>query len=67
MRKTFVWRYIVEDTVETKIDQKRTNQAATDNPTECHAGGGKGSGAINAGGIDGYFSTQAEILTLLRF
>lgn len=66
LRKTFVWRYIIDDTIETKIDAIRINQSAAENTVVCGERSGNGHGAINAGGIDGYFSTEAEILTLLR-
>jgi hypothetical protein len=43
--------------------------AAGEDPTECRAvnRNGTGGAAINAGGIDGCFSTEAELWALLRF
>lgn len=64
-RKTYVWRYIVQDTIETKVDRLRTSQLATTKEDPCGAMK-RPSFGINAGGIDGFFSTETEILDLLQ-
>jgi hypothetical protein len=42
-------------------------QATAEDRIEFRERSGKGSSVINAGGIDEYFSTEAERLDLLRF
>ena len=62
-RKTFVWRYIVEDTIEVKIDKLRMDQQ--DNHLEVLVGDRKKS-VIKAGGIDGGFQSKQEVLNILQ-
>jgi hypothetical protein len=74
-RKTYVWRYIVADTVEVKIDQLRMKhqEDQIDEDESMMRGGGNGNGTmkkstvlIQAGGIDGGFQSQAEVFELLQ-
>jgi SNF2 family DNA or RNA helicase len=62
-RKTYVWRYIVEGTVEVKIDKFRTEQQ--EDQLEDLISDGKKS-MIKAGGIDGGFQSQEELLDILQ-
>jgi len=60
-RKTFVWRYLIEDTVEMKIDQYRVDHQ--EDPMEDSLNKGF---TIKAGGIDGGFQTEEELLDMLQ-
>jgi hypothetical protein len=62
-RKTYVWRYIVEGTVEVKIDQLRMDHH--EDALEDALGDGRKS-KIKAGGIDGGFQSQEEVLAMLQ-
>ena len=74
-RKTYVWRYIVADTVEVKIDQLRMkhqeDQIDEDNSVMRVSGNESGTRKnsmvlIQAGGIDGGFQSQEEVFELLQ-
>lgn len=77
-RKTYVWRYIVADTVEVKIDRLRMknqdDHVDDDDDTMIGGdGGGNDNGnmkkstiLIQAGGIDGGFQSQEEVFDLLQ-
>jgi hypothetical protein len=58
-----VWRYLIADTVEGKIDSLR--QGHQDDQVEDLASEGRKS-MISAGGIDGGFQSQNELLELLK-
>jgi E3 ubiquitin-protein ligase SHPRH len=62
-RKTYVWRYLVEDTIEIKIDKLRSDHE--EDQLEDSINMGKKS-AIQAGGIDGGFQSEEELLDLLK-
>jgi SNF2 family DNA or RNA helicase len=62
-RKTYVWRYIVADTVEVKIDKLRTEHQ--EDQLEDLISDGKKS-MIKAGGIDGGFQSKEELLDVLQ-
>jgi SNF2 family DNA or RNA helicase len=62
-RKTYVWRYIVEETVEVKIDKMRMDHQ--DDQLEDSIVNGRKS-KIKAGGIDGGFQSHGEVLDLLQ-
>ena len=62
-RKTFVWRYIVQDTVEVKIDKLRTDHQ--EDQLEDLISDGKKS-MIKAGGIDGGFQSQEDLFNILQ-
>jgi hypothetical protein len=62
-RKTFVWRYIVEDTVEVKIDKLRMEHQ--EDQLEDSINDRKKS-IFNAGGIDGGFQSQEELFEILQ-
>jgi SNF2 family DNA or RNA helicase len=62
-RKTYVWRYIVEDTVEVKIDKVRMEHQG-DELEDALLDGKKSK--IKAGGIDGGFQSQEEVLDMLQ-
>ena len=62
-RKTYVWRYIVQDSVEVKIDKLRTEHQ--EDQLEDLISDGKKS-MIKAGGIDGGFQSQQELLDILQ-
>lgn len=62
-RKTFVWRYLVADTVEMKIDKLRREHQ--EDQLEDSISEGKKS-MIKAGGIDGGFQSQEELLSILQ-
>lgn len=61
-RRTTVWRYLVENTIETKIDKLRMEHQ--EDQLEDSINEGRQS-LIKAGGIDGGFSSQEEIFDLL--
>ena len=74
-RKTYVWRYIVADTVEVKIDQLRMkhqeDQIDEDDSVMRVSGNESGTRKnsmvlIQAGGIDGGFQSQEEVFELLQ-
>jgi hypothetical protein len=61
-----VWRYLMDDTIEMKIDATRAEHESDDAlEVEDEIRRGRAS-AIKAGGIDGGFQTQDELLDLLR-
>jgi len=62
-RTTHVWRYLVQDTVEVKIDKLRSEHS--DDQLEDSISDGRKS-LIKAGGIDGGFQSQEEIFDLLQ-
>jgi SNF2 family DNA or RNA helicase len=62
-RKTYVWRYIMEDTVEVKIDKMRVEHQG-DEIEDALLDGKKSM--IKAGGIDGGFQSQEEVLDMLQ-
>jgi len=64
-KKTYIHRYLVENTIEIKIDQLRAEQQAEDQQIEDAINGCKKT-AINAGGIDGGFQSQQELLEMLQ-
>jgi len=57
-KRTHVHRYIVRDTVETKIEKWRTSHSGEANASRLCA--------IRAGGIDGGFRSQEELLSILQ-
>lgn len=61
-RKTFVWRYLIEDTIEVKIDKLRSEHQ--EDQLEDSVSMGKKS-AIKAGGIDGGFECEQDLMDLL--
>ncbi len=63
-RRTTVWRYLIKDTIETKIDEMRRKQG--DHETlEDTMHSNKLNSMFSAGGMDGGFATQAELLEIL--
>jgi SNF2 family DNA or RNA helicase len=62
-RKTYVWRYIVEDTVEVKIDKLRMEHQ--EDQLEDFINDRKKS-IFKAGGIDGGFQSQEELFEILQ-
>jgi len=58
-----VWRYLVADTVEMKIDKLRREHQ--EDEVEYAISDGKKS-IFKAGGIDGGFQTEAELLDILH-
>jgi SNF2 family DNA or RNA helicase len=62
-RKTYVWRYIVEDTIEMKIDKLRMTHQ--EDQLEDSIGDGRKS-KIKAGGIDGGFQSPEALLDMLQ-
>jgi hypothetical protein len=62
-RKTTVWRYLVEDTIETKIDKLRLEHQQ-DQVEDAISAGRKST--FKAGGIDGGFQSQEELFEMLR-
>lgn len=62
-RKTFVWRYLVDDTVEMKIDKLRREHQ--EDQLEDLLNDGKKS-IFTAGGIDGGFRSHDELLSILE-
>jgi hypothetical protein len=76
-RKTYVWRYIVADTVEVKIDQLRMKRQEdqidedelmmSQSDNNYNDTSSKASMVlIQAGGIDGGFQSQEEVFELLQ-
>ena len=64
LRRTTVWRYLIKDTIEMKIDEMRRKQG--DNETlEDSMHSNKLNSVFSAGGMDGGFATQAELLEIL--
>jgi E3 ubiquitin-protein ligase SHPRH len=63
-KKTYVHRYIVEDTIETKIDKLRIEHE--EDQLEDSINEVRTKSAINGGGIDGGFRSQEELLDMLR-
>jgi hypothetical protein len=63
-KKTYVHRYIVEDTIETKIDKLRIEHE--EDQLEDSINEVRNKSAINGGGIDGGFRSQEELLDMLR-
>ena len=61
--QTTVHRYVVEDTVEVKIDAWRTSCAATDHTIVEDSQSTKPT--IRAGGVDGGFASEEELMQLL--
>ena len=58
-----MWRYLIQDTVEVKIDKLRMDHQ--EDELEDLISDGKKS-IIKAGGFDGGFQTQEELLDILQ-
>lgn len=63
-RQTVVWRYLIKDTIEMKLDKRRREQDI-DNVLEDSMHSNKLNSKFSAGGMDGGFATQAELLEIL--
>lgn len=63
-RRTVIWRYLIKDTIEMKIDEMRRNQR-DDEALEDSMHSNKLNSVFSAGGMDGGFATQAELLEIL--
>jgi E3 ubiquitin-protein ligase SHPRH len=63
-RRTYVHRYLVEGTIETKIDSIREEHQMDEESIEEALNEGRKS-IIGAGGIDGGFGNQEEVMQLL--
>ena len=55
MSKTFIHRYIIEDTIEVKIDKLRAERQSHDGEEE-EMSDNKNSEILRAGGLDGGFN-----------
>jgi SNF2 family DNA or RNA helicase len=62
-RKTYVWRYLIKDTIEIKIDKIRMEHQE-DQLEDAISEGRKL--CIKAGGIDGGFRSQEELMDILN-
>jgi len=63
-RQTVVWRYLIRDTIEMKMDGLRQTHCDEDEVLEDSSTKLKKS-VFSAGGMDGGFATQAELLEIL--
>jgi len=64
-RQTFVWRYLIEDTIEMKLDKMRQTHQDNNEVLEDSMHSTKSNIIFSAGGIDGGFASQAELLEIL--
>jgi len=64
-RRTVVWRYLINDTIEMKIDGMRRKQGDDEVVLEDSIQSTKLNSIFSAGGMDGGFATQAELLEIL--
>jgi SNF2 family DNA or RNA helicase len=64
-RQTVVWRYLIKDTIEMKIDIMRRKQGDDEVLLEDSMHSTKLNSIFSAGGMDGGFATQAELLQIL--
>lgn len=64
-KKTYVHRYLIEDTIEMKIDKLRAEHQEEDQ-LEDSINESKKPGTIRAGGIDGGFRSEQELLSVLQ-
>ena len=65
-KHTFVWRYMIADTIEMKLDQIRLKHQADDEVLEDTLTTSSHSAYMySAGGIDGGFESQEELLGIL--
>ena len=64
-RQTVVWRYLIKDTIEMKIDKMRRKQGDDEVLLEDSMHSVKLNSMFSAGGMDGGFATQAELLQIL--
>jgi SNF2 family DNA or RNA helicase len=62
-KKTYIYRYIVEGTIEEKIDKRRMEHQ--DDEMEDAISEGRKS-EFKAGGIDGGFQSKEELLDMLK-
>eukprot|EP00536_Pseudo-nitzschia_multiseries_P006243 jgi/Psemu1/239230/estExt_Genewise1.C_1300044 len=65
-RRTFVWRYLIENTIEMKLDRMRQKHQEDNEVLEDSINSTKLNSAFSAGGIDGGFASQAELLEILE-
>jgi E3 ubiquitin-protein ligase SHPRH len=65
LRRTFVHRYLIDETIEMKIDRMREEHHLDEEAIEESLHEGCKS-TIRAGGIDGGFQSQEEVMKLLR-
>ncbi|GKY93405.1 hypothetical protein MPSEU_000308100 [Mayamaea pseudoterrestris] len=63
-RRTYVHRYLIEGTIETKIDKIREEHQIDEEALEEALNEGRKS-VIGGGGIDGGFSSKSEVMELL--
>ena len=61
-RKTYVHRYLVEETIEIKIDERRAEHENDEVEDAIHEGK---KSSIKAGGIDGGFGSPEELMSML--
>jgi E3 ubiquitin-protein ligase SHPRH len=66
-KKTFVWRYLIENTIEMKLDQMRLSKDNEEDVLEDTLNSlGKKAPLFSAGGIDGGFQTHEDLLQILE-
>ncbi|GAX16412.1 E3 ubiquitin-protein ligase SHPRH [Fistulifera solaris] len=65
-KKTYVHRYLMADTIEMKIDQLRVEHLDEEEQLEDSIYESKGTMLIRAGGIDGGFRSEQELLSVLQ-
>jgi E3 ubiquitin-protein ligase SHPRH len=63
-KKTFVWRYLIEDTIEMKLDKMRLKHQGGNDVLEDSMNSMRNS-MFALGGIDGGISSQEELLEIL--
>ncbi|KAG7341954.1 SNF2-related protein [Nitzschia inconspicua] len=64
-KKCFVWRYLIEDTVEMKLDQIRLKNLEEDCVLEDNLKASRKQDQYSAGGCDGGFASKEELLEML--
>jgi len=64
-KRTFVWRYFIEDTIEIRLDKMRLKQQDDSEVVEDTINAPQKPSLFSAGGIDGGFASQEEMLKIL--
>ena len=66
-KKTFVWRYLIENTIEMKLDRMRLSKDSEEEVLEDTLNSSNKNGPLfSAGGIDGGFQKPEDLLQILE-
>jgi E3 ubiquitin-protein ligase SHPRH len=65
-KRTFVWRYLIENTIEMKLDRMRLSRDDKEVLEDTLNSSRKKTSLFSAGGIDGGFNSHEDLLEILN-